>query len=102
MARASDGLAGRLTGDPPSLTSRLQLAIPLREDLPLSPGHPGRRGDVADGAVQTHLVVIPHVALHEASRVLQRQRHAGADALGLQRAMPPLDLAVALRVVRRR
>src|ERR1035441_7244814 len=57
--------------------------------------------DVADGAVQANVVVILHVTLHQTPRILERQRRSRPDALPFERFVPPLDLAVRLRVKRR-
>jgi hypothetical protein len=48
------------------------------------PGEHVLRRDVADGAVQTHVVVTLHVALNQTPSIFQRQWCARADALPFQ------------------
>ena len=61
----------------------LQLAIAFGEDLRLASLQFGQRSDVADSAVKPDLVVVPHVALDEPPRVVQRRRGTRPDPLGL-------------------
>ena len=42
------------------------------------------------------------ITLDQPPRILGRQRHAGPNAFALQRLVPTLQLAVGLRIVRRR
>ncbi len=73
---------------------RLQLPIPLGLDLLLMPGEHVLRRDVADGAVQTGVVVMLYVTLNQTPRILQRQRRARPDALPFERFVPALQFAV--------
>ena len=59
------------------------------------------RGNVADGTVQAMLVVIIDVVRYQPPGLVEIERRLRANALGLQALMPPLQLAVALRIVRR-
>lgn len=70
-------------------------------DLGLSSGEPILRCHIADGAVQSHRVVVIHVDLNQAARIFQRQRGQGPDALPFERLVPAFDLSVRLRVIRR-
>jgi hypothetical protein len=45
--------------------------------------------------MKAHFVLKTNIAIDQTAGIFQRQRHAGADALGFQRAVPALDLAVA-------
>src|SRR5439155_7132747 len=83
---------------PPRL---LQLAIALGKNLRLASFQLGQGRDVADRAVQTNPIVMVHVPTHQAARVVDRQRHSWPDTLPFQRLVPPLDLAVRLRIERR-
>src|SRR5262249_28088575 len=83
-------------------TSRLELAIPRRPDLAMPAGQGIVWRHVADGTVQPARVVLLHEVPDHPPRVLQAQRRLGADGLGFQRAVPALDLAIRLRIVRRR
>ena len=58
-------------------------------------------GDIADGTVQTDLVVVLDVIGDDPSRVFQRQRDLGANALALDRFVEAFELAVALRIIGR-
>jgi hypothetical protein len=60
---------------------RLQFPVPLGVNLLLMPGEHVLRRDVADGAVQTSVVVMLYVTLHQTPRIFQRQRRPWADAL---------------------
>ena len=68
-------------------TDRLKLAVPCREDLGVAAFQFVSGGHESDGAVQPGVV--------------KRQRRLRPNAFGLERLVPPFDLAVALRIVRR-
>jgi hypothetical protein len=83
---------GRQTGSSPFPPSRgplaavlplfprcLQLPIPVGLNLLLMPGEHVLWRDVADGAVQT--VVMLYVTLNQTPRIFERQRRSRADAL---------------------
>src|ERR1700761_9450182 len=95
----SDRRTTRLTRRSPPFSRGIQLAIPIREDLPVATGHLVRRRDVADRAVQADLVVMRHELRDESPRLLQAQRHLDPDAFALKRLVPPLDLPVALGII---
>src|ERR1035441_1407408 len=71
-------------------------------DLRLPPRHHVRRRDEADGAVQPYGIVVVHVLLNQAPRVLQRQRRSGPNALRFERFVPAFNFSVRLRIVGRR
>ena len=48
--------------------------------------------DVADGAVQTHGVVMGHVIADESAGLVEGQGHVGADAIALEGFVPAFDL----------
>src|SRR5262249_32002490 len=96
------GLAGGVASFLPPFPGLLEFAVPLGPDGLLPALQLGLGRDVADGAVQTHRVVLLHVARHDAPGVLHGQGRLRADAIPLDGPVPALDLAVALRVVRRR
>src|SRR6476661_256827 len=83
------------------------LACSLELEVPLSPdrGSPAVeeivRGDVADGAVQAHVVVVMDEAGDGGAGLLEVSRGGGPQSIALQRLVPTLDLAVGLRVVGR-
>jgi hypothetical protein len=54
---------GLLATNLPLFPRRLQLSIPLGLNLLLMPGEHVLRRDVSDGAVQTHVVVMLHIAI---------------------------------------
>jgi hypothetical protein len=57
----------------PLFPRRLQLPIPLGVNLLLMPGEHVLRRDVANGAVQTNVVVMLYVTLHQTPRIFERQ-----------------------------
>jgi len=65
---------GLLSTKLPLFSRRLQLPIPLRLDLHLTPGEQVLRRDVADCTVQGDVVVMLDVALDQMPRIFQRQR----------------------------
>jgi hypothetical protein len=59
------------------------------------------RSDESDRAVQPHGIVVFHVALDQAPRILRRQWRSGADAFSFERFVPALDFSIRLRIVTR-
>src|SRR6516165_2985133 len=57
--------------------------------------------DVADSAVQAHVVVMLYVTLHQTKRIFERQRRPGPNALPFEGFVPTFDFAIRLRVIRR-
>ena len=78
----------------PLFSRGLQLPIPLGMDLRLTPGEHVLRRDVALGAVQADVVVVMHVAPHQAPCIIERQRRPRPDAPAFQRLVPAFDLTV--------
>jgi hypothetical protein len=68
----------------PLFPRRLQFPIPLGVNLLRMPGEHVLRRDVADGAVQTHVVAMLDVTFNETPRIFERQRGAGADAISFE------------------
>jgi hypothetical protein len=66
----------------PLFPRRLQFPAPPVLYLLLMPGEHVLRRDVADGAVQTHVVVMLHVAVNQTPRIFQRQWLARAEPKG--------------------
>src|SRR5690349_10698444 len=79
----------------------LQLPAAFRVDLLLTAGEHVLRRDVANGTVQADIVVMFHVALHQPTRILQRQRGSRPDALSYERFVPTFNFSVRLGIVRR-
>ena len=89
-----DSVSPRLLPTNLSLLSRLlQLPIPLSMDLVLTPGEPVLRRDVADGTVQTDVVVMLDVARHQSPCIFQRQWRSRPDALSFERFVPAFDFS---------
>ena len=69
--------------------------IPLGLNLLLMPGEHVLRRDVADGAVQTNVVVMLYVTLNQTPRIFERQRRPGRMHSALsdlcQRSILPFD-----------
>jgi hypothetical protein len=74
---------GPLAAILPLLPRRLQLPIPLGLNLLLMPGEHVLWRDVADGAVQTNVVVMLYVTVNQTPRIFERQRSPGPNALPL-------------------
>src|ERR1035437_8623061 len=72
---------GPLAAILPLFPRRLQFPIPVGLNLLLMVGEHLLRRDVADGAVQTHVVVMLYITLNQTPRIFQRQRRSGTDAL---------------------
>jgi len=77
-------------------------AVPQCEDLFFAALKPVSGRHIPDGAVKPHLAVVLHVSSDHTPGIVEGQRRLRADALALDRAVPALKLAVALRVVRKR
>ena len=71
---------GPLAAILPLFPRRLQLPIPLGVNLLLMPGEHVLRRVVAKGGVQTNVVVMLYVTLHQTPRIFERQRRSGTDA----------------------
>src|SRR5437870_7686830 len=80
--------------------SRLEFAVSLLPDLRVPPFEAIVRCDVADRTVKPRGVVLLHEVSNHPARILQAEWRLWAHGLGLQGAVPALDLAVRLRVVR--
>ena len=78
-----------------------EFPVPLGEDRLLPARQLVGRSDVANRTVKPDLVVILHIAFHDPTGILQRQRRAGPDAFVLDRAVISFQLAVALWIIRR-
>ena len=87
--------------DPPLFAGFLQLAVSLlMNDFSSAFQHvPGR--NIPDGSVKPDVVVMLDEPLGQAPSVLDRQRRPRPQALALDRAMPALQLAIALGIVGR-
>ena len=81
------------------LPGGFQLAVAFRVDFLLTPRQHILRRDVADGTVQADVVVMLDVSLHQAQRIVQRERCSGPDTLALQRLVPTLDFPIRLGIV---
>ena len=83
------------------LSGGFQLAVAFRVDFLLTPRQHILRRDVADGTVQADVVVMLDVSLHQAQRIVQRERCSGPDTLALQRLVPTLDFPIRLGIIGR-
>jgi hypothetical protein len=61
------------------LASEFKFAISLGEDLEVAARKPISRGNIADGRVQPHGVVMVNEALDESSGILLGKRAAGPE-----------------------
>ncbi len=85
---------GPLAAILPLFPRRLQFPIPLGLNLLRMLGERVFRRDVADGAVQTHVVVMVYLILNQTPRIFERQRRSRPDALSFERSVPTFDFAV--------
>ena len=92
---------GPLAAILPLFPRRVQFPIPLGLNLLLMPGEHVRGRDVADGAVQTHVVVMLWVTPHQTKRIFERERSSGTKGFPFEGFVPTSDFAVRLRVMGR-
>ena len=69
-------------------------------DLRSTSGEHVLRRDVAHGTVQPDVMVTLDRALHQSSRIFQRQRFSRPDALSFARFVPSFDLPIRLGMAR--
>jgi len=81
------------------LSGGFQFAVAFRVDFLLTPRQHILRRDVADGTAQADVVVMLDVSLHQAQRIVQRERCSGPDTLALLRLVPTLDFPIRLGIV---
>ena len=60
------------------------------------------RGDVTNSAMQSLLVVMVYISIHDLSGLFQAQWRFLTNAFAFDGLMPPFDLAIALGVIRTR
>ena len=80
--------------EPPSITSRFALPRDQPSSLSLAPS------SLRSRSLQTDSVVMLDEIPDDAPRVLQTERCLDSDAFAFQGLMPPLDVAVALGIIR--
>lgn len=85
----SRGTPGRCGGQPPAALGKHRLGM-FQQLVP--------RGDRADGAVQTHRVVVALIHRHQPPHVGQGDRALGADALTFEGLVQTLKLPVAFEM----
>ena len=83
------------------LAGIFQLLIALLKDGAMPVGKTVGRGDIAERAVETDLVVVVDEGTGDSFGVFEAQRCLWADGLLLEGTMEALDFAVALRIMRR-
>ena len=92
---------GRIAEAPP-LPGQRQLLSPLALNGLGSTLKYRRRRDVTDRAVQADMIVVMDELADHTLPILEGERCLWADAVLLECAVPPFNLTIALRVVRRR
>ena len=85
----------------PPFPGGFEFTVAGGEDLLVPPFEFVLGRDIADGRMQTNRVVVLDELADESPGVFQGQRRTRTDAFFLEDAMPALDLAVALGIVRR-
>ena len=76
--------------------------VPLFENHLVFAGQLVSRGDKADRAVEPDGVVMRDVLCHKPPGVVKGKRRLGSDAFAFECLVEPLQLAVRLRIIRRR
>ena len=82
------------------MASEFEFAVALDEDLEVAAGKPISRGNIADGRMQPHGVVMVNEVLDKSSAILLGKRTAWPETVDFEALVPSLDFPVALRVVR--
>jgi len=82
------------------LASEFEFVIALDEDLEVAAGEPISRGNIADGRMQPHGVVMVNEVLDKSSAILLGKWTAWPETVDFEALVPSLDFPVALRVVR--
>ena len=82
-----------------TLACLLELPITLVEDRLLTTFEHRLWRHIADRAVKPRRIIVVHELCDSTSCIIQAQRTQGTDTLSLDRAVIPLNLAVALRIV---
>ncbi len=70
------------------LASEFKFAIALGEDLEVAAGEPIGRGNVADGRVEPHGVVMVNEALDKSSAILLGKRAAWPETIDFEAQVP--------------
>src|SRR5207245_1147737 len=86
---------------PASFAGLGQLVVAGVGDFLVTAGEFVRGCNITYGGVQTCVVVMPDIIGHEATRVVERQRHLDADAIAFEGFVPAFDLAVGLGIIGR-
>jgi hypothetical protein len=82
------------------LAGCIELFVPSSKDFQVAGGEAIGRGDVTDGRMQAHSVVVGNKMLNQTLGIFKRQRAAWAQAAGFKGLVPALDFTVGLGVVR--
>ena len=82
------------------MASEFEFAISLDEDLEVAAGESISRGNITDGRVQPHGVVMVNEAIDKSSAILLGKRTAWPETIDFEALVPSLDFSVALRIVR--
>jgi hypothetical protein len=97
--RSNNGFSYRFSFSFPVLTSEFEFTIALGEDLEMAAGETISWGNIANGRVQPHSVVIVNEALDKSSGILMGERAAWPETIDFEALVPSLDFSVALWVV---
>ena len=76
------------------MASEFEFAISLDEDLEVAAGEPISRGNIADGRVQPHGVVMGNETLDKSSAILLGERTAWPEKIDFEALVPSLDFPV--------
>ena len=86
------------------LASEFEFTITLGEDLQVTGSEPISRGNIGDGRMQPHGVVVVNEAFDKASGIVLGKRTTRSDAISFEALVPSLDFldfTVTLRVIGR-
>jgi hypothetical protein len=80
----------------PVLASEFEFTIALGEDLQVAAGEPIGRGNIADGRMKPHGVVVVNEALDKSSGILLGKRAARPEAISFEALVPAFDFPVGM------
>ena len=76
-----------------------QLTLAFGQDELILTGQSSFGGDIANGAVQPNVIIVPYKPIHNPPGILQGERGLGADGLAFEGFVPAFQLAVTLGIV---
>jgi hypothetical protein len=78
------------------LASEFEFAIALGEDVEVAPGKPIGRGNIADGRMQPHGVVMVNEAFNKSCGIRLGKRATRPEAISFKALVPAFDFPVGI------